>query len=84
MIMTFPITQAMRTERRKRAEERQAEYDKLTLQQKLEKLPAPPHAAKQRAKLEGVVAAQAAKAEAAKLATVEKAKAKEAKKGDNK
>ncbi len=49
--MVFPITQTMRAERRKRAEERQAEYDKLTLQQKLEKLPAEPHATKQRAKL---------------------------------
>lgn len=37
--------------RRKAAEERQAAYDKLTLEQKLAKLPPEPHAAKQRAKL---------------------------------
>lgn len=76
----FPITQAMRQERRKRAEDRNAEYSKLTLQQKLEKLPPPPHAAKQRAKLEAAIAAQQAQAEAAKQATAEKAKAKENKK----
>jgi hypothetical protein len=47
----FPITQQMRLERRKRAEERQAEYDKLTLQEKLDRLPPEPAAKKQRAKL---------------------------------
>lgn len=36
---------------RKDAEARQKEYDALTLQQKLDKLPPEPHAAKQRAKL---------------------------------
>jgi len=41
----------MRVERRKFAEERQAEYDKLTLQQKIDRLPPAPGAAKQRARL---------------------------------
>lgn len=35
----FPITKSMKAERRAKAEERQAEYDKLTLDQKLAKLP---------------------------------------------
>jgi len=47
----FPVTKVMQSERRKRAEDRNAEYEKLTPQQKLAKLPAEPHAAKQRAKL---------------------------------
>ena len=47
----FPVTFAMREERRKRAEARQAEYDKLTVAEKLEKLPAN-GCKKQRAKLE--------------------------------
>lgn len=47
----FPVTQAMRMERRKRAEERQAEYDKLSLQEKLDRLPPEPACKKQRAKL---------------------------------
>lgn len=37
--------------KRKNAQARQAEYDKLTVEQKLAKLPPEPHAAKQRAKL---------------------------------
>ncbi len=47
----MPTTYQIQMERRKRAEERQAEYDKLTTQQKLDKLPAPPAAKKQRDKL---------------------------------
>lgn len=47
----FTITQAIRQERRKRAEERQAEYDKLSLQEKLDRLPPEPGAKKQRARL---------------------------------
>lgn len=47
----YPLTKQMRSERRKFAEERQAEYDKLTLQQKIDRLPAEPAAAKQRARL---------------------------------
>ena len=47
----YPVTKQLQEFRRKAAEERQAEYDKLTLQQKLERLPPEPHCAKQRAKL---------------------------------
>lgn len=47
----FPVTQTMRAERRKRAEERQAEYDKLSLQEKLDRLPPEPACKRQRAKL---------------------------------
>lgn len=46
----MPVTRQIKDERRKQAEARQAEYDKLTLQQKIERLPAN-GAAKQRAKL---------------------------------
>lgn len=49
--MGFPVTRALREMRRKDAELRQAEYDKLTIDEKLAKLPPEPHAAKQRAKL---------------------------------
>lgn len=37
--------------RREQAKERQAAYDQLSLQQKLDRLPPPPHCEKQRAKL---------------------------------
>jgi len=47
----FTITKQIRLERRKQAEARQAEYDKLTLQQKIDRLPAEPAAKKQRARL---------------------------------
>lgn len=57
----FPITFEMRAERRKRAEARQAEYDKLSLQQKLDKVPAG-GGKKERAKLEAKIAAAANKA----------------------
>lgn len=46
----FPITRHMREVRRKEAQERQAEYDKLTLEQKLARLPAD-GCKKQRARL---------------------------------
>lgn len=46
-----PVTSFIRAARRKSAELRQAEYDLLTLEQKLAKLPPEPHAKKQRAKL---------------------------------
>lgn len=49
--MAFTVTRRIREERRKRAEERQAEYDKLTLEQKLSRLPPEPGAKRQRAKL---------------------------------
>lgn len=47
----MPKTKAVRARLRKDAEERQAEYDKLTIQQKLDRLPAKPHAERQRARL---------------------------------
>jgi hypothetical protein len=50
--MAFPITKEMRASRRVRAEERQKEYDALTLQQKFDKLPPAPAAKKVRAKLQ--------------------------------
>lgn len=70
----FPITKARRAERRAAAEKRQAEYDKLTLEQQLEKLPPEPAAKKVRAKLllklqkRDEAAQQAAQATAAKQA----------------
>jgi len=51
----MPVTQQMRQERRTRAEARQAEYDKLSLQEKLKRLPAEPAAAKQRARLQALL-----------------------------
>ena len=45
------VSKAKRAERRKKAEEMQAEYDKLTLDEKLAKLPPEPGAKKQRARL---------------------------------
>ena len=56
----FPITFEMRAERRKRAEDRQAEYDKLSLEQKLAKLPVN-GAKKERAKLERLMEKMSAK-----------------------
>lgn len=47
----YPRTRQVMELRRKEAEQRQAEYDQLTTQQKLDKLPPEPHAAKQRKKL---------------------------------
>jgi hypothetical protein len=47
----YPITKQIKARKRKEAEARQAEYDQLTIQQKLDKLPPEPHCQKQRAKL---------------------------------
>jgi len=47
----YPVTRQVRESRRKQAEERQAEYSSLTLQQKIERLPPEPGAKKQRARL---------------------------------
>lgn len=47
----IPVTKAIREMRRQRAEKRQADYDKLSLQEKLDRLPEG-GANKQRAKLE--------------------------------
>lgn len=74
--MAFSKTAAIRAERRKSAEARQAEYDKLTLEQKLAKLPPEPHAAKQRAKLTARLQQAADKAEATKKAAAAKVEAK--------
>lgn len=70
----FPITQAMRLERRKRAEERNAEYNKKypTLQAKLDALPAN-GANRQRVRLQRQLKASQEKAEAAKVAAAVKA-----------
>lgn len=46
-----PVTKQIKAQRRKFAEEHQAEYDKLTLQQKIDRLPPEPQAKKQRARL---------------------------------
>lgn len=80
----FPITQAMRQERRKRAEDRNAEYNQKypTLQAKLDALP-PTGANKQRARLQAAIKAEAEKVEAAKVAAAAKANAK-AEKSNNK
>ena len=56
----FPVTAMMRAERRKSAEARQALYDALTLQQKLDKVPAN-GGKKVRAKLERLMQKAAAK-----------------------
>ena len=73
----FPITQAMKAERRFRAEARNKEYNEKypTLQAKLDALPAT-GATKQRAKLSAAIKAAAVKAEAAKVAAATKAEAK--------
>ena len=47
----YTVTKQIKELRRKFAEERQAEYDKLTLQQKIDRLPPEPGAKKQRARL---------------------------------
>ncbi len=49
-----PVTQAIREERKARADVRQAEYDKLSLQEKIERLPKT-GATKQRARLRALV-----------------------------
>lgn len=49
--MSLPITKQMRIERRKSAEKRQEEYNQLSLQEKIAKLPPEPEAKKQRTKL---------------------------------
>lgn len=47
----LPITKYIKDRRRKEAEQRQAEYDKLSLQEKVDRLPPEPHAKRQREKL---------------------------------
>tara|TARA_B110000503_G_C6787795_1_gene265953 strand:+ start:45 stop:236 length:192 start_codon:yes stop_codon:yes gene_type:complete len=47
----YPVTVRVRDERRKQAELRQAQYNKLSLKEKLERLPAEPQASRQRLKL---------------------------------
>lgn len=48
-----PITRQILEQRQREAAVRQEEYDALTLEQKLERLPPEPHAARQRARLLG-------------------------------
>lgn len=48
-----PVTARVREFRRAEAAKRQEAYDKLSLQEKLDRLPPEPHAARQRAKLLG-------------------------------
>lgn len=48
-----PVTRQIREQRQREAAVRQAEYDALSLQEKLDKLPPAPAAARQRAKLTG-------------------------------
>ena len=59
----MPVTKQIRSERRAQAEARQKEYDKLTLQQKIDRLPPKPFAAKQRTKLMGLLSGQKEKPE---------------------
>ena len=47
----LPITKAIRERRRKQAELRQAAYDTLSTQQKIDRLPPEPFSKKERAKL---------------------------------
>jgi hypothetical protein len=47
----MPVTRQIRETRRNLANERQAEYDKLSLKEKIDRLPPEPFAAKQRARL---------------------------------
>lgn len=60
--MTMSKTRLVRQARREAAEARQAVYDKMTLQQKLDSLPKE-GAKKQRAKLEAALAAKQIKPE---------------------
>lgn len=50
--MSMPVTKKMRKARQEQAKQRQEEYNKLTIAQKLERLPPAPACKKQRAKLE--------------------------------
>jgi len=54
-----PVTKVIKERRRKAAEAMKAEYDALSLEEKIAKLPPPPGAAKQRARLEALLAAKA-------------------------
>lgn len=65
----FPVTEAIRKFRRTEAEKRQAEYDKLTLQQKIDRLPPAPAAKRQRDRLLGLVNKPATVTKLAELAT---------------
>lgn len=68
----FPITAQRREERRKQAEARQAEYDKLTLQQKLNRLPAN-GAKRQRTRLEAAINKQQQRSEQSAQVTAQNA-----------
>lgn len=47
----YPVTVRVRAERRKQAELRQVEYNKLSLKERLDRLPPEPQASRQRLKL---------------------------------
>lgn len=47
----YPVTVRVRAERRKQAELRQVEYNKLSLKERLDRLPPEPQAGRQRLKL---------------------------------
>lgn len=68
----MPRTKQVMEGRRAAAEERQAEYDKLSLQEKLERLPPEPQAARQRAKLLALKNKPAEKQAATEVSTEEK------------
>jgi len=79
----MPVTKRMREERRARADKAHEEYNKLTLDQKLARLPAD-GAKRQRARLEALKLASVAKASVKAEETVEsteEAPSKKAKKG---
>lgn len=69
--MVMSVTSSIRAARRADAEKRQQEYDKLTLQQKLDALPQG-GANKQRAKLEAALLASKTKAKQPVASTEEK------------
>ena len=75
----LPVTKKIRAERRAVAEASLADYNKLTLEQKLNGLPPEPGAAKQRARLLALVAKQQEKVEVAAAAAETKQAAKEEK-----
>lgn len=74
----MPKTRVIRERLKKEAEQRQEEYNALTLEQKLAKLPASPAAARQRAKLEAMLnSPQSSEVKEAKPTRKKKAKQEE-------
>jgi hypothetical protein len=75
----LPITKKIRAERRAVAEASLADYNKLTLEQKLNGLPPEPGAAKQRARLLALVNKKQEKVEVEAAVAIAKESAKEEK-----